>query len=60
MRTMQRPRRAVSPFTLALARPFFRYSWSRRAFILRVVGERRGPVLVRADETRGLRRAPVD
>ncbi len=41
----QRPRREVSPVTLAFARPLFRYSYSRDAFVLRAVGNTRGPVL---------------
>lgn len=42
-----RPRREVSPAILWLLRPFFRHSWTRSAWILRGVGNRRGPVLVR-------------
>ena len=42
-----RPRRDVSPLLLALLRPFFRYSYTRDAWVLRVVGERYGPVLTR-------------
>lgn len=41
----QRPRREVSPATLACLRPFFRYSYSRDAFVLRAIGNTRGPVL---------------
>ncbi len=41
-----RPRREVSAVMLWLLRPFFRHSWSRDAWILRVVGNRRGPVFV--------------
>ena len=40
-----RPRKYVKPWVLALAAPFFRYSTSRDAYILRVVGQKRGPVL---------------
>jgi hypothetical protein len=46
-RTSMRPRRKVSPVTLRLLRPLFRRSWERDAWILRGVGNRRGPVLVR-------------
>lgn len=42
-----RPRRHVSQLTLAVIRPLFRYSYSRDAYILRVLGSRRGPVLTR-------------
>ena len=45
-RTTMRPRREVSRVTLALLRPFFRYSERRGAWVLRGVGNRRGPVLV--------------
>ncbi len=41
-----RPRREVSAVTLWLLRPLFRRCWARDAWILRVVGNRRGPVLV--------------
>ena len=34
---------------LAAMRPFFRYSWSRDAYVLRRIGHRRGPVLVTAE-----------
>jgi len=43
----QRPRHYVSRATLALVRPLFRYSLSRDAYVLRVVGNSRGPVLRR-------------
>jgi hypothetical protein len=45
MRTVQRPRHYVSARRLTLFRPFLRYSSSRRAFVLRVIGGRVGPVL---------------
>jgi hypothetical protein len=32
---------------LTLLRPFFRYSQPRRAYVLRLLGDRHGPVLVR-------------
>ena len=44
MPTTRRPRRYVSPFTLALVRPALRYSPSRDAYVLRFVGNRAGPV----------------
>ena len=43
----QRPRHYVSRGTLALLRPLFRYSLSRDAYVLRGVGNSRGPVLRR-------------
>lgn len=41
-----RPRRPLSPATLWLLRPAFRYSPVRGAYVLRFVGRKRGPVLV--------------
>lgn len=43
----QRPRHYVSRATLALMQPLFRYSLSRDAYVLRVIGNSRGPVLRR-------------
>ena len=40
-----RLRREVSKPTLTLLRPFFRYSLSRDAYVLRGAGNRIGPVL---------------
>jgi len=48
MRTTPRPRHQVSPVVLALLRPALRYSYTREAFVLRGIGNQRGPVLVRA------------
>lgn len=48
MRTTPRPRHHVSPVVLALLRPALRYSYTREAFVLRGIGNQRGPVLVRA------------
>jgi len=45
-RRTKRPRRQVSPATLWLLRPFFRHYLTRDAWILRVVGQRGGPVIV--------------
>ncbi|MHB1570525.1 MAG: hypothetical protein ACYCXW_02740 [Solirubrobacteraceae bacterium] len=42
---VKRPRHYVSPALLAALRPCLRYSYGRSAYVLRVVGERRGPVL---------------
>lgn len=44
MRT-PRPRRPVSPRTVALLRPLFRYSPNRDAYVLRAIGRSLGPVL---------------
>lgn len=53
MRTTPRPRHHVHPVVLAVLRPAFRYSYTREAFVLRAIGNQRGPVLVRTagDET---------
>jgi hypothetical protein len=45
MRSVGRPRRYVARFWLVLFRPFLRYSVTRDAFVLRVVGRSVGPVL---------------
>lgn len=45
MRTTHRPRRYVSPAALLAIRPLFRYSVARDAYVLRLVGNRRGPVM---------------
>jgi hypothetical protein len=47
MRDSRRPRRAVSAMTFVLLRPLLRYSAGRDAYVLRGVGHRWGPVLVR-------------
>ncbi|MHB8691974.1 MAG: hypothetical protein ACYDHH_12080 [Solirubrobacteraceae bacterium] len=41
----ERPRRYVSPITLRLLTPLLRHSASRDAFVLRLVGNKVGPVL---------------
>lgn len=43
----QRPRHYVSGMTLVLMRPLFRYSVSRDAYVLRLIGNSSGPVLRR-------------
>ena len=45
MRTVKRPRRYLDENWIALLRPLFRYSEHRDAYVLRVVGRQRGPVL---------------
>jgi hypothetical protein len=51
MRTVRRPRRYLDRRWLLLTSPFFRYSSSRDAYVLRGVGGRVGPVL-RAERRR--------
>ena len=46
MRDKPRPRRAVSPTTLTLLTPLFRFSTARDAHVLRITGGKYGPVLV--------------
>lgn len=46
MRESPRPRRPVSATALRLARPFYRYSTARDAYVPRVAGGRFGPVLI--------------
>ncbi len=53
----RRPRRYVAWHWLSILRPAFRYSTTRDAYVLRLVGNSRGPVL-RVDRRR--RRAPFD
>jgi hypothetical protein len=52
MQRIARPRRYISGGLLSLLRPFLRYDYSRSAYVLRIVGERYGPVL-REDRRRG-------
>jgi hypothetical protein len=52
-----RPRRYLPRLILALSRPFFRYSQTRDAYVLRFGGNRSGPVL-RPD--RRTRQQPFD
>ena len=40
-----RARHEVPPVVTKIATPLFRYSPTRDAFVLRVIGNRRGPVL---------------
>jgi hypothetical protein len=49
---LQRPRRYVSPYTLAMVWPLVRYSPGRQAYVLRLVGNSVGPVL-RRENRRG-------
>lgn len=60
MRTTPRPRRPLHPAMLALLRPALRYSYTREAYVLRVVGNQRGPVFVRAGAERAPDAPPVD
>jgi hypothetical protein len=43
-----RPPHMVRPIVIGLARPLFRYSRYRHAYVLRLIGERHGPALERA------------
>ena len=45
MPRFQRPRHEVGPVVKTLVKPFFRYSTTRDAYVLRVVGNQHGPVL---------------
>ena len=45
MARFQRPRHEVGPVVKTLVKPFFRYSTTRDAYVLRVIGNQRGPVL---------------
>jgi hypothetical protein len=45
MRSAVRPRRYVARHWLVILTPFLRYSATRDAYVLRVVGRSRGPVL---------------
>jgi hypothetical protein len=53
-RTVKRPRRYLAGHWLSMLRPFMRYSRSRDAYVLRLVGHQIGPV-VREDRRRGRR-----
>lgn len=53
----RRPRRYLARHWLEILRPAFRYSTTRDAYVLRVVGNSKGPVL-RVDRRR--RRVPYD
>ena len=52
MRTVKRPRRYVARRWVTLGRPLLRYSTSRDAYVLRVIGRKWGPVL-KLDRRRG-------
>lgn len=45
MRTKVRPRRYLAQHWLLVLRPVFRYSATRDAFVLRLLGNSTGPVL---------------
>ncbi len=51
MRTEVRPRRYLARHWLVILRPIFRYSATRDAFVLRLLGNTIGPVL-RVDRRR--------
>jgi hypothetical protein len=45
MRAYERPRKYLPRHWLLLLKPLFRYSSSRRAYVLRLIGDKTGPVL---------------
>jgi hypothetical protein len=45
MQRIARTRRYISPGLLTVLRPAFRYDFARSAYVLRIGGERLGPVL---------------
>lgn len=51
MRTQQRPRRYVAPHWLSVLKAVLRYSTTRDAYVLRAIGNSKGPVL-RVDRRR--------
>ena len=55
MRATPRRRRHLTRTQLWWLTPLFRYSYSRDAFVLRVVGRYTGPVLKRTDRQRAAR-----
>jgi hypothetical protein len=59
MRSARRPRRYVARHWLFILRPLLRYSATRDAFVLRVVGSSTGPVL-RLDRRRRQRGQPFE
>jgi hypothetical protein len=59
MRAARRPRRYLARHWLILVRPAFRFSTTRNAYVLRLIGNDLGPVL-RADRRRQPRRKQTD
>lgn len=59
MRTTVRPRRYINRHWLLILKPILRYSATRDAFVLHLVGNSTGPVL-RPDRRRRRRRAAFD
>jgi hypothetical protein len=57
LRLSHRPRHYVSPATLALIRPLLRYSSTRDAYVVRFVGNHRGPVIRRERRSRAVQHA---
>lgn len=55
-----RPRRYLPAWLFALLRPFFRYSQTRHAYVLRLVGRRMGPVIRKAGTEEPAPVAPVE
>ena len=50
MARSHRQRRHIPLWALTALKPFFRHSYSRDAYVLRLVGNRFGPVLVPGPE----------
>jgi hypothetical protein len=50
MRTTPRHRRPIGTLPYTLLRPLLRFSYTRDAYVVRVVGNRVGPVFVRRRE----------
>lgn len=57
MRTTPRSRHHLHPLLLALFRPALRYSYTREAYVLRGIGNHRGPVFVRDAEPAAIERS---
>jgi hypothetical protein len=52
-----RVRRYIHPALISLVRPIFRYSETREAYVLRLVGNRWGPVLRPSGDRQSVARA---
>jgi hypothetical protein len=52
-RAVPRPRRSVAPWVLGVLRPLFHYDYWRDAWVLKLIGHRYGPVLLRAGSQEG-------
>lgn len=59
MRTQPRPRRVLHPVVFSLLRPLFTFCYHRDAWILALIGDRVGPVVIERPRTRGRARRPA-